>query len=69
VGPLPGGHKRAIAGLGLFAVSPMPSAQLFVAAALLAVPLLPLTAAFFAGRFATYTMYVSRWSECGDPGS
>jgi uncharacterized membrane protein YdjX (TVP38/TMEM64 family) len=54
-----GGHKRAFAGLGLFALSPVPSAQLFVAAGLVAVPLLPLTAAFFAGRLVSYTIYVS----------
>lgn len=32
---LAGGHKRAVAGLGVFALSPLPSAQLFVAAGLL----------------------------------
>src|SRR4051812_14762028 len=41
-------RTRALGGLGLFALSPVPSAQLFVAAGVLAVPLLPLTAAFFA---------------------
>ncbi len=49
---------RAVAGLGLFAVSPVPSGQLFVAAGLLTVPLLPLTAAFFAGRLVSYSIYV-----------
>jgi len=45
------GHKaRSVLGLVLFAVSPLPSAQLFEAAGLLNVPLLPLTGAFFAGR-------------------
>ncbi len=34
-------RSRAIAGLGLFALSPVPSAQLFVAAGLLEVALLP----------------------------
>jgi membrane protein YqaA with SNARE-associated domain len=50
---------RAAAGLGLFALSPLPSGQLFVAAGLMTVPLLPLTAAFFAGRLASYSLYVA----------
>lgn len=50
-------RRRAAGGLALFAVSPIPSAQLFVAAGLLAVPLLPLTAAFFAGRLVSYSIY------------
>lgn len=56
---LAGGRKRTLAGLGLFAVSPLPSAQLFVAAGLMAVPILPLTAAFFAGRLLSYSIYVT----------
>lgn len=52
-------HKgRAAAGLAVFAVSPLPSAQLFEAAGLLDVPLLPLTAAFFVGRLVSYSLYV-----------
>ena len=54
-----GGPKRALAGLGLFALSPLPSAQLFVAAGLVDAPLVPLTAAFFAGRLVSYTIYVT----------
>src|SRR5450755_1854275 len=54
-----GGPKRAAAGLALFALSPLPSAQLFVAAGLVDAPLLPLTAAFFAGRIVRYTLYVT----------
>lgn len=50
---------RTAAGLGLFALSPVPSGQLFVAAGLMTVPLLPLTAAFFAGRLVSYSIYVS----------
>jgi membrane protein YqaA with SNARE-associated domain len=50
------GH--ALAGLGLFALSPVPSAQLFVAAGLLDVRLVPLTLAFFAGRLVSYSLYV-----------
>ncbi len=49
---------RAAAGLGLFAVSPLPSGQLFVAAGLLSVPLLPLTLAFFLGRLVSYSLYL-----------
>jgi membrane protein YqaA with SNARE-associated domain len=55
---LAGDRRRAAGGLALFALSPVPSAQLFVAAGLLAVPLLPLTAAFFAGRLVSYSLYV-----------
>lgn len=51
-------RRRAAAGLGLFALSPVPSGQLFVAAGLMTVPLLPLTAAFFAGRLISYSIYV-----------
>ena len=51
-------RRRAAAGLGLFALSPVPSGQLFVAAGLMTVPLLPLTAAFFAGRLVSYSIYV-----------
>jgi uncharacterized membrane protein YdjX (TVP38/TMEM64 family) len=56
---LTGDRGKALAGLGLFAISPLPSAQLFVAAGLLTVPLLPLTAAFFAGRLVSYSIYVA----------
>jgi membrane protein YqaA with SNARE-associated domain len=49
----------AVAGLGLFALSPVPSGQLFVAAGLMRVRLLPLTAAFFSGRLVSYTIYVA----------
>jgi uncharacterized membrane protein YdjX (TVP38/TMEM64 family) len=49
----------AMAGLALFAVSPLPSAQLFLAAGLLDVPLVPVTAAFFVGRIVSYSIYVS----------
>jgi hypothetical protein len=56
---LSGNRPRAAAGLGLFALSPVPSGQLFVAAGLMTVPLLPLTVAFFSGRLVSYTIYVS----------
>lgn len=51
-------RRRALAGLGLFALAPIPSAQLFVAAGLLQVRLIPLTLAFFAGRLVSYSLYV-----------
>jgi len=56
---LSGERPRAIAGLGLFALSPVPSGQLFVAAGLMTVPLPPLTVAFFSGRLVSYSIYVS----------
>ena len=55
---LAGDRRRAFTGLALFALSPVPSAQLFVAAGLLAVPLAALTCAFFAGRIVSYSLYV-----------
>jgi uncharacterized membrane protein YdjX (TVP38/TMEM64 family) len=53
------GHRKrnAILGLGLFALSPLPSAQLFEAAGLTRVRLLPFTAAFFVGRVVSYSIY------------
>jgi membrane protein YqaA with SNARE-associated domain len=63
---LVGSRTKAAAGLGLFALSPVPSAQLFVAAGLLTVPLLPLTAAFFAGRLVSYSLYVAAASGARD---
>jgi len=50
--------SSVIATLALFAVSPLPSAQLFVAAGLLELDLIPLTLAFFAGRLVSYSIYV-----------
>lgn len=52
-------RARSAAGLGLFALSPVPSGQLFTAAGLMQVRLLPLTVAFFAGRLVSYTIYVT----------
>ncbi len=51
-------RRRSVLGLGLFALSPVPSAQLFVGAGLLGTRLLALTAAFFAGRLVSYSIYV-----------
>jgi uncharacterized membrane protein YdjX (TVP38/TMEM64 family) len=51
-------NKRSgLIGLGLFALSPLPSAQLFEAAGLTGVRLLPFTLAFFAGRLVAYAIY------------
>ena len=50
---------RAWAVLAVFVVSPLPSAQLFVAAGLLDVALVPLTLAFFVGRLVSYSFYVA----------
>ena len=44
--------------LGLFVLSPLPSAQLFEAAGLSGVRLLPFTLAFFLGRTVSYAIYV-----------
>lgn len=48
----------AVAGLVLFALSPIPSAQLFEAAGLMQMRLLPLTTSFFAGRLVSYSLYL-----------
>jgi hypothetical protein len=52
-------RRAAVAGLALFAVSPLPSAQLFEAAGLADVRLVPLTLAFSAGRVVSYSIYVA----------
>jgi uncharacterized membrane protein YdjX (TVP38/TMEM64 family) len=44
--------------LALFALSPVPSAQLFEAAGLITIRLVPVTAAFFVGRTISYSLYV-----------
>lgn len=49
--------RRGMLALGLFALSPVPSAQLFEAAGLAGVRLLPFTLAFFAGRLVSYSIY------------
>ena len=51
-------NKRGgVLALGLFALSPLPSAQLFEAAGLARVRLAGFTAAFFAGRLVSYSIY------------
>ena len=53
-------RKRGmLIGLGLFALSPVPSAQLFEAAGLARVRLAAFTIAFFAGRLVSYSIYVA----------
>jgi uncharacterized membrane protein YdjX (TVP38/TMEM64 family) len=56
-------RRNAILALGLFALSPVPSAQLFEAAGLAGVRLLPFTAAFFCGRAISYSIYVFTAAE------
>ena len=55
--------SRKLFTLGMFVLSPLPSAQLFEAAGLMGVRLLPLTVAFFSGRIVTYNFYVFGASE------
>jgi uncharacterized membrane protein YdjX (TVP38/TMEM64 family) len=53
-------HRRSgLLALFLFALSPLPSAQLFEAAGITGVNLPPLTAAFFTGRLVSYSIYVA----------
>jgi uncharacterized membrane protein YdjX (TVP38/TMEM64 family) len=53
-------HKKgSLAIFVLFVVSPLPSAQLFVAAGLLELPLVPLTLGFVIGRLMSYSFYVA----------
>lgn len=49
--------RNEVIGLGVFALSPLPSAQLFEAVGLSRLPLLPFTAAFFVGRTISYSIY------------
>ena len=50
-------RRNAVLGIGLFALSPVPSAQLFEAAGLAGVRLVGFTAAFFLGRIVSYSIY------------
>ena len=50
-------RRNTVLALGLFALSPMPSAQLFEAAGLTGVRLVGFTLAFFSGRLVAYTIY------------
>lgn len=49
--------SSGVLALGLFALSPVPSAQLFAAIGMAGVKILPFTAAFFAGRLVSYSIY------------
>lgn len=60
--------RGSIVGIGLFALSPVPSAQLFEAAGLMAIRLLPLTLAFSAGRLVSYSLYVGGASAVKNTG-
>ena len=51
--------RGALVAIGLFALSPLPSAQLFEAAGLAGVKLIHFTAAFFAGRIVSYSVYAA----------
>ena len=51
--------RGALVAVGLFALSPLPSAQLFEAAGLTGVRLVHFTAAFFAGRVVSYSVYAA----------
>jgi uncharacterized membrane protein YdjX (TVP38/TMEM64 family) len=53
-------HRKAgLLALFLFALSPLPSAQLFEAAGITGIQLPPLTAAFFVGRIVSYSIYMA----------
>lgn len=56
---LAGRRDRAYAVLGVFLVSPLPSAQLFEAAGLMGLRLLPLTAAHVLGRLVSFSVYIA----------
>lgn len=55
-----------VASFGLFAVAPLPSAQMFEAAGLARIRLAPLLAAFFIGRLVSYSFYVGTASIAHD---
>lgn len=51
--------RGTMVAIGLFALSPLPSAQLFEAAGLAGLRLFHFTAAFFAGRIVSYSIYAA----------
>ncbi|WP_405182819.1 hypothetical protein OG225_18340 [Nocardia sp. NBC_01377] len=54
------GHRgRSSAGLGLFLLSPLPSAQMFEAAGLMGVRLVPITVAHVLGRLVSFSVYMA----------
>jgi len=50
---------RLLVLLGLFVISPLPSAQMFLGAGLLELRIIPLIGAFMLGRIVTYSLYLS----------
>jgi len=60
--------SRKFVTIGLFVISPLPSAQLFEAAGLMGARLIPLTLAFFSGRIITYNFYVFGATELKSSG-
>jgi membrane protein YqaA with SNARE-associated domain len=62
---LEGGRGKSIAALGLFALSPIPSAQLFEGAGITGLPLGRVVPAFFVGRLVSYSLYVAGASAVG----
>ena len=52
-------RKSLWTAIGLFVLSPLPSAQLFEGAGLIGIPLLPLGLAFFVGRLISLSFYIS----------
>ncbi|MFT4049525.1 MAG: hypothetical protein QM648_06765 [Solirubrobacterales bacterium] len=65
-GTLERGAGSTIAAVAFFVVSPVPSAQLFLAAGVTGLALRPLAIAFFAGRLASYAIYGSAASLAED---
>jgi uncharacterized membrane protein YdjX (TVP38/TMEM64 family) len=61
-------RRHTLIGVALFALSPVPSAQLFEAAGLARVRLVPFTVAFFIGRLVSYSFYVSTASQIEESG-
>lgn len=51
------GQEKAV--IGVFFVSPLPPAQLFIAAGLCDLPLIPVTLAFGLGRMVIYSLYLA----------
>ena len=51
--------RSTLLGMSLFAISPLPSAQLFEAAGLISLRIFPLAIAFFCGRLVSYSFFVA----------
>lgn len=52
-------HELGLAALALFALGPVPSNQLFVAAGISGAPLLPILAVFALARFVSYIVWIT----------